>query len=231
MRPIKKSFIVSFALGMLMVSSSVLTKVMTPSVVLADQQVKINLESLIPKEFGSWQLDSSTANSIVNPTVRGKLEEIYSQTLSRIYINSEGERIMLAIAYGGTQKSDLHAHRPEICYAASGFDIGEMTKTVVDTTIGQIPVMRLVAKQGSRNEPITYWIRVGNALTRGWVEQKVAAISYGLTGKVPDGILVRVSAISNDEQESFRIQQAFLTAMLKAVRNEDRFWLVGQMGQ
>lgn len=230
MRPIKKSFIVSLALGMLMVSSSVITKVMTPTVVLADQH-KINLESIIPKEFESWQLDSSTANSIVNPTVQGKLEEIYSQTLSRIYINSEGERIMLAIAYGGTQKSDLHAHRPEICYSASGFDIGEMTKTVVDTTIGQIPVMRLVAKQGSRNEPITYWIRVGNALTRGWIEQKVAAISYGLTGKVPDGILVRVSAISNDEQESFRIQQAFLTAMLKAVRNEDRFWLVGQMGQ
>ncbi len=225
----KKPFIVSLTLGMLMVSSSVLTKVMTPAVIFADQQAKINLETLIPKEFDGWKLDLSTASSIVNPTVGGELDRIYNQTLSRTYINNEGERIMLAIAYGGVQKTDLHAHRPEICYAASGFDIGKMTKTIVDTTIGRIPVMHLVAKQGVRNEPITYWIRVGNSLTRGWVEQKVAAISYGLTGKVPDGVLVRVSAISNDEQDSFRIQQIFLTAMLQAVRSEDRFWLVGQL--
>lgn len=230
MKLMKKSFIVSLVLGILMVASSVLTKVVTPTIILADQHAKLDLETLIPIEFGGWKLDSSI-NPIVNPAVRGKLEEIYSQTLSRTYINNEGEHIMLAIAYGGVQKTDLHAHRPEICYAASGFDVGEMTKSVVDTTIGRIPVMRLVAKQGTRNEPVTYWIRVGNALTRGWAEQKIAAISYGLTGKVPDGILVRVSAISNDEQESFRIQQAFLSDMLRAVRNEERFWLVGQMLQ
>lgn len=227
----KKPLAVSLILGMLMVSSSVLTKVMTPTVISADQQAKINLDILIPKEFGSWKIDSSTASPIVNPTVQGALEKIYNQTLSRTYINNEGERIMLAIAYGGSQKTDLHAHRPEICYAASGFDIGKMTKAFVDTTIGRIPVMHLVAKQNARNEPITYWIRVGNTLTRGWVEQKIAAISYGLTGKVPDGVLVRVSAISNDEQDSFRMQQVFLTAMLQAMRSEDRFWLVGQIAQ
>ena len=202
---------------------------MTPAVISPDQQPKINLEILIPKKFDGWEMDSSSASLIVNPTVRGELDKIYNQTLSRTYINNKGERIMLAIAYGGVQKTDLHAHRPEICYAASGFNIGEMTKTFVDTTIGRIPVMRLVAKQNARNEPITYWIRVGNSLTRGWIEQKVAAISYGLTGKVPDGVLVRVSAISSNEQESFLIQQAFLAAMLQAMRSEDRFWLVGQL--
>lgn len=225
----KKPLIVSLILGMLMVSSSVLTKVMTPAVIPPDQQATINLETLIPTEFDKWKMDSSTASPIVNPAVRGGLDRIYNQTLSRTYINSEGERIMLAIAYGGAQKTDLHAHRPEICYAAGGFDIGKMTKAFVDTTIGRIPVMRLVAKQDARNEPITYWIRVGDSLTRGWIEQKVAAISYGLTGEVRDGILVRVSAISNEEQKSFMIQQAFLTAMLQGMRSEDRFWLVGKM--
>lgn len=225
----KTPLIVSLILGMLMVSSTVLTRVMTPTEVSADQNIKVNLDSIIPNEFDVWKVDSSMANHIVNPSVRGALEKIYNQTLSRTYINSEGKHVMLAIAYGGAQKSDLHAHRPEICYTASGFDVSKITKTFVDTTIGQIPVMRLVAKQGARNEPVTYWIRVGNSLTRGWIEQKLAAISYGLSGKVPDGILVRVSAISNDEQESFRLQQSFLTAMLQAVRSDDRFWLVGQM--
>ena len=91
--------------------------------------------------------------------------------------------------------------------------------------------MRLVARQGIRNEPITYWIRVGDSLARGWIEQKVAAIGYGLTGTAPDGLLVRVSSISNDDQDSYRVQQDFLSGMLKAVRSEDRFWLVGHLEQ
>ena len=222
-----KPLIVSLIMGMLMLSSGVLTRFMTPVIIPTGQQGKINLETMIPKEFGVWKLDSSTASSIINPTVRGELEKIYNQTLSRTYINDQGERVMLSIAYGSEQSTDLHVHRPEICYATSGFDVGEISKTFVETTIGRIPVMQLVAKQGIRNEPITYWIRVGDSLTRGWFEQKLTAIGYGLTGKVPDGLLFRVSTISNNEQDSYRIQRAFLAAILEAVRSEDRHWLVG----
>jgi EpsI family protein len=225
----RKSFLVSFIMGMLMVLSGVLTKIMMPAAILVDQQAKINLNTLIPNEFNEWKMDSSAASFIINPAVKEELDKIYNQTLSRTYINNEGERIMLAIAYGRAQETDMHAHRPEICYAASGFDVGRMTKTFIDTTIGRIPVMRLVAKQNDRNEPITYWIRIGDSLTLGWVEQKLTAIGYGLAGKVPDGVLVRVSAISNDAQDSYRVQQAFLVEMLKAVRSEDRFWLVGHL--
>lgn len=221
---------ISIVLGFFMVLSGVLAKVVTPVETPSASHEKINLETLIPKEFEGWKLDRFSASGIVNPEVKGGLENIYNQTLSRTYINKEGERIMLSIAYGGKQKTDMHAHRPEICYAAGGFDISNKTKTVVDTTVGRIPVMHLVARQGARIEPITYWIRVGDALTRGWFEQKLTAIGYGLTGKVPDGLLVRVSSISNDEQDSYRIQQTFLSAMLKAVRSEDRTFLVGRLG-
>jgi len=224
-----KPLIVSLIMGILMVSFSVLTKVMTPIIEISDQQDKINLETMIPAEFGEWKMDQFTAALVVNPDDKGLLNKIYNQTLSRAYINNQGERVMLSIAYGRDQSTDMHVHRPEVCYRASGFDIDKMTKTFVDTTIGRIPVMHLVAKQGSRNEPITYWIRVGDSLTRGWFEQKLTAIGYGLTGKVPDGLLFRVSTISNDEQDSYRIQQAFLVAMLQAVRSEDRYWLVGQL--
>ena len=212
-----------------MLLSGVLTKVMTPAVIFTGHQDQINLETMIPREFDRWKIDHSFAALMVNPDDQGLLNKIYNQTLSRTYINDQGERVMLSIAYGRDQSTDLHVHRPEICYASSGFDIGRMSKTVVDTTIGRIPVMHLVAKQGTRNEPITYWIRIGDSLTRGWFEQKLTAIGYGLTGKVPDGLLFRVSTISNDAQDSYRIQQAFLTAILQAVRSEDRYWLVGQL--
>ena len=224
-----KPYIVSFILGLLMVSSAALTMVMTPSVNLADQQKQIDLETLIPAEFGDWKIDLTVATLMVNPDEKGTINKIYNQTLSRTYINNQGERVMLSIAYGIDQKKDLQVHRPEVCYRPAGFSIGELSKTFVDTTIGRVPAMRLVAKQGTRNEPITYWIRVGDTLTRGWFEQKMASINYGLTGKIPDGLLFRVSTISNDEQESYRIQQAFLTTLLQAVRSEDRHWLVGRL--
>ena len=229
MNALNKPVIVSLILGMLMVLSGVLTKVMIHNITFTEHQETINLESLIPLEFSNWKIDLSSAPYLVNPDAEGVIKKLYSQILSRTYINNAGERVMLSIAYGSNQSTDLHVHRPEQCYLASGFDIGKMTKTTVDTTIGRIPVMQLVAKQGRRNEPITYWIRVGDSLTRGWVEQKLKAISYSFTGKVPDGLLFRISTISNNEQESYRIQQEFLTTMLQAVRSEDRYWLVGQL--
>ena len=106
-----------------------------------------------------------------------------------------------------------------------------MTKTFVETSIGRIPVMQLVAKQGSRIEPITYWIRIGDSLARGWIEQKLTAIAYGFSGKIPDGLLFRISTISNDELNAYLIQQNFLSALLQAVQSQDRHWLVGQLAR
>lgn len=211
-----------------MVSAAVLSQILTPSVMPDDGSDIINLETMIPGEFGKWKTDTSTTSPIVNPN-KAAIYKIYNQTLSRTYINDEGERVMLSIAYGGNQSTDLHVHRPELCYVASGFEIREMTKTFVDTSIGRMPVMHLIAKQGSRNEPITYWIRVGDSLTRGWLEQKLTAIARSLTGNVPDGLLFRVSSISNDETQSYAIQQEFLSGMMLAVKPENRHWLVGKL--
>ncbi len=225
----KKPLVASLTIGILMALSSALTVLVTPTITNSSQQKKLDLQAIIPIEFDGWKIDLSGRSLLVSADVKGFISKIYSQELSRTYINKQGERVMLTIAYGSDQSTDLHVHRPEICYATAGFNIGEMSKTFVDTSIGQIPVMRLVAKLGARNEPITYWIRVGDSLTRGWFEQKWAAFGYGLKGKVPDGLLFRLSTISNDEQDSYRIQQEFLKALLQAVRSEDQYWLVGQM--
>ena len=226
----KKSVIVSVVMGMFMVMSSVLALLATPNLMSAGMQDKFNLEAIIPKKFGGWKMDFDYLEPLVSTDVKGEINMIYNQTLSRTYINSQGERVMLAIAYGRDQRVDSQVHRPEICYAAGGFDIKKMTKIFLDTTFGQIPAMRLVAKQGNRNEPITYWIKIGNSLTRGWFEEKWATFSYELTGQIPDGLLFRVSTISNDEQASYQIQQTFLTDLLKSMRSGDRQWLLGQSG-
>lgn len=209
-----------------MVFAGVLAILLAP---VTTQVVMPDLKIIVPDKFDGWKLDSSDNSLIVNPDLKGDIGKIYNQVLTRIYISKQGERVMLSIAYGRDQSMDLNIHRPEICYVTSGFDISKMTKTFVDTTIGKIPVMRLVASKGTRNEPVTYWIRVGNSLTRGWVEQKLVSFGYGLTGKIPDGLLFRISNISNDAQDSYRIQNKFMVALFNAVRSEDRYWLVGQL--
>src|ERR1700693_5945618 len=96
----KKPFIVSLVLGLLMVSSSVLTMVLTPSIDIADQQNQIDLEALIPSEFNDWKMDVSEAPLLINPDEKGTINKLYTQTLSRTYINRQGEHVMLSIAYG-----------------------------------------------------------------------------------------------------------------------------------
>lgn len=226
----KKPFIISLVLGVLMMLSAGLTVFMTPKAVGSDFH-KLNLEAIIPAEFGAWKMDTTGLSALVSSDVKDTINQIYNQTLSRTYVNDKGERVMLEIAYGGDQSTDMQVHRPEICYRSGGFEVGKVFKSFVDTSIGQIPVMHLVARQGLRNEPITYWIRVGDSLTRGWLEQKLAAFRYGMKGQVPDGLLFRISTISEDEQSSYQTQQAFLAALLPAVRSEDRFWLIGKMGR
>jgi EpsI family protein len=224
----KKPVIISLVMCMFMVVSSALAMLATPAPMSVGKKSQLDLEAIIPRDFEGWQMDLSSIEPLVSPDVKGAIDKIYNQVLSRTYINSQGERVMLVIAYGMNQGVDLQVHRPEICYAASGFDISKMTETFVNTTIGQIPVMHLVARKGDRIEPITYWIRIGNSVTRGWFQEKWATFTYMLTGKVPDGLLFRVSTISGNAQDSYRIQQTFLADLLASMRSGDRHWLVGK---
>lgn len=224
-----KSLTVNLLLGLLMVSSGVVAMVITPTNQFDDKQDKVNLVTIIPSEFDGWKIDSSIVPLMANPDEVGLVNKIYTQMLLRTYVNQQGERVMLSIAYNRNQRAALHVHRPEVCYLASGFDISKLTKTTVNTNIGPIPVIRLVARQGTRNEPITYWIRVGDTITGGWFGQTFTTLKYGLTGTMPDALLFRTSTISNDEQSSYEIQQAFLTSLLQSMRSGDRHWLVGRM--
>lgn len=188
----------------------------------ADSGPKINLETLVPKEFGNWKLDERVVPIAPDPAAQALLNKLYNQTLARTYFNSDGRRIMLSIAYGGDQSDDMQVHRPEVCYAAQGFHILSEIRGNLSTEFGTLPVKRLLARQGPRNEPITYWVTVGGEATQTGFRQKLAQLSYGLTGKVPDGMLVRVSSIDRDETVAYAAQEEFVRQMLAAVGQEDR---------
>lgn len=226
-KKMKRSFVISIILGILMVSSGALTKALTPTIKIADQQERINLESMIPSTFGNWRIDQSIIPLQVDAETQAMLDKIYNQTLARTYINSLGERVMLSVAYGGDQSDNLAIHKPEVCYYAQGFEIMKNFADELVTQYGKLPIKRLIAVKGNRSEPITYWVTVGNKAVLPGIEEKFQQLRYGLTGNVPDGMLVRVSTIDIDKEKAYRLQTNFIQDMLSAIDAKERIRLTG----
>lgn len=222
-----RRILASVVLGAAMVSASALTGALTPTVKLAEQQGQFKLETMIPASFGQWQVDTSIVPLQADPEQQELLEKIYDQTLSRTYVDRDGQRVMLSIAYGGDQSRALQIHLPEVCYVAQGFDMLDSRDDTLDTGHGVVPVKRLVAKQNARNEPITYWITVGDKAIKSGIEQKIQRFAYGLSGKIPDGMLVRVSTIGPDAASAYQVQDRFIKDMLSVVEGRDRVRLMG----
>lgn len=216
-----------FLVGFAMLTAAVLALAMTPRLHMARQVQQIDLKALVPTHFGAWRLDETIMPLVVSPEVKAKIDSIYSQTLTRNYVNDQGDRIMLSIALGSEQSYSSQVHRPEMCYPAQGFQIKGMAKHSIDLSSHTLPVMQLVATRGQRVEPITYWVMMGDVAVRGNWEQHFARLKYGLTGKIPYGLVIRVSSLSADESRSHVMQDQFIKNMLAAVQASDRKVLTG----
>ena len=227
----KKSMKVSLALALLMLSSAAVTRALTPTARMADAHGRFSLEQMVPRSFGEWQVDTRVMPLQVDPATQAKLDKIYNQTLGRTYVNRAGERIMLSIAYGGDQGDNMGVHKPEVCYTAQGFTVRDGRQGSLDTGLGVLPVKRLFAVAGARQEPITYWITVGRKATMPGMQQRLQELRYGLSGTVPDGMLVRVSSIDGEAASAYALQDRFVRALLAALDAPARERLAGVFGE
>ena len=212
-----------------MVAGAALAYFGKPTVYLADQIGKPELETLFPKKFGPWRLDASMPVVLPAPDVQAQLDVIYNQVLSRTYVNAAGQRIMLSVAYGGDQSDGTSAHRPEVCYPAQGFEITANEKAAQSAAGGTLVVRKLMSKLGGRNEPITYWVVVGSEVATTGIEQKLAQMRYGLRGVIADGMLVRVSSIDTDMTRGHAVQSGFIAEMAAAIPSQARTRVFGQL--
>jgi len=222
-----RKLLASVVLGVAMAGTSALTGALTPTQKVADARANFNLDAMVPKSFAGWTVDTSVVPLTPDPTQKELIAALYDQTLSRTYVNAQGQRVMLSIAYGGDQSKQLQLHLPEVCYVAQGFDMLKDRRDELDTGFGKVPVKRLVARQNSRNEPITYWITIGDKAVKSGLDQKMQRFIYGLSGHIPDGMLVRVSTIEADEAGAYKVQDRFVEQMLAALDPQARTRLMG----
>ena len=213
-------------IGICMLAAAGLAYAMKPTrlVVGADT---FQLETAIPRQFGAWTEEQQRQIQLVDPRQQETIDRIYSQVLMRSYVNAEGVRVMLSIAYGDNQGDDLQVHRPEVCYPAQGAQVMSTANASLTTQWGEIPARRLTTQFGPRHEPVTYWVMVGDRAIIGSLQGKLAQLRYGFRGQIPDGMLVRASTIDPDDERAFAQQARFLQDLLAAVTPETRKRLSG----
>jgi EpsI family protein len=221
------SIIRNIIIAVLMFITSGVALALRPTERIADEGPAVDLETIIPKQFGDWQEEPLRVSQIVNPQQKQVLDEIYTQILSRTYINNKGERIMLSIAYGADQSDAKQLHYPEVCYPAQGFQIISSKYDEVITSVGNVRVKRMMAILGDRTEPVTYWSTVGNKVVVGGKETKLEQLRYGFKGKIPDGLLFRVSSINNDTAEGYMLQDDFLNQIVTSMPINNRLRIAG----
>lgn len=217
-----KSALRNALLLVLMLSAGGLAIAMRPTQKVADKGPALQLETAIPHAFNGWREAPEMVAQIVDPLQKEMLQKIYTQTLSRTYIDAQGNRVMLSIAYGEDQRDAVQLHYPEVCYPAQGFEIISNYKSTLEIRRQKIPVRRLETQLGQRREPITYWTIIGDKAVLGGVDKKLAELDFGLQRKIPDGLLFRVSSINQESQLAFALHKRFVENLIDAVEPDIR---------
>jgi EpsI family protein len=194
----------------------------------------VNLEQMVPHDFKGWrevrtgiiQMDLSPRDG-----EERTMDQPYDQTLMRAYVRDDGAMVMLALAYGRSQRQEVKIHRPEGCYVAQGFAVKSKKADALEIAAGtQVSVNRLLTENGRRLEPVTYWIRIGDKLTSNAWESRTVVFLEGLRGRIPDGMLVRVSTPLSpgaDVSAAYAVQDAFLKDLVSVLSGPGKTALLG----
>ena len=218
----------ALAMVIAMVLVALLSQAGKPVHKLAEQRPRLDLEQVVPERFGDWRLLRAGGVVLPDPSVLANMQRIYTQTLSRAYVNSRGTVVMLSIAYGDDQRAAMAVHYPEVCYPAQGFQVRSNRIDSVATPHGTLPVRRLETELSrQRYEPVTYWVTIGDRISLGGFERRMIELEYGLQRVIPDGLLFRVSSINRDSAQAFRDQDAFTRDLLATLPAVSREWLAG----
>jgi len=216
-----------FVLIVLMAMAFILGISLHPEKKMSKERQTVNFNQIIPLSFKGWTIDKTDNSTLVDPEVKEQITSVYSQTVSRTYVNNQNQHIMLSVAYGGDQEEVMQVHKPEVCYTAQGFTVKKNGVVPIKTDKGTVHALQLITNQAERVEPVTYWITIGNTIALNGLAWRWERIKYGLTGTLPDGLLFRVSSIGNDANQEYQIHQQFIQSLMSYLSLNDAKQLMG----
>ena len=219
--------------SILMISAYFIADNLKPTKYMAELKKPEALQEMFPKVVGGWETLNSEIVLIKASDVEEKLNAIYSDMLERHYKDKNNNEIFLSLAYGADQSSDqTQVHRPEFCYPAQGFEISHVRdELIVLSPEHSLLVRRLLAQAPGRIEPITYWLVIGDKATLpGW-SRKWIQLEYGLEGKIPDGLLFRVSSITQNVEEAYQNHDDFVKELFRELDTKQKSFIFGLKGE
>ena len=179
------------------------------------KQVKSDLfESWVPGDVDGWKVTSESG--VVLPPPDSLSDRLYDNLATRVYTKPGEQPVMLLIAYNNSQDGVLQVHRPEVCYPVGGFALSPTQEVSLQAGGRTIPSNFFTAKGPDRTEQVAYFTRLGSAFPRSWFEQRVAVARANLQGRIPDGVLMRVSVLSQDREASLAKLERFAAAFVDA---------------
>ena len=183
------------------------------------------LASLIPMRIASW--NAVSADGLVLPTEAWETD-IHDQELHRVYVARDRVPIMAVVAYcGRPQQGLLQIHDPQICYPGAGFKIDQRRDLELSLGSAAVQARSFKAVRGPRVEQVVYWTRIGDRITAPDDDQHVAIVRTMLAGRVPDGLLVRLSAIGSGPAPMREIR-SFAALLMQTMSQSGRELLLGR---
>ncbi len=167
----------------------------------------------IPDQIGGWR--SRKTAELVLPAL-DESDKLYENLETRIYEGAGLKSMMALVAYSRVQQNDIQVHRPEVCYPAAGFPIISSRVTELEFDGKAIGAREVLADRGGVYERVIYWVRVGNEFPVTWIGQRIAMAHANLQGRVPDGVLVRMSTIEDPGDDTAPEIRAFIGAFLES---------------
>lgn len=216
-------------LALAMVVTALGGELLQPRAMDAAEAPTLELATLVPEQFEQWRIDQLAMMVRPDPEVAKQLGELYAATLERTYVDNNGYRIMLSIAYGTRQTDNLRAHLPELCYGAQGFQVEGLIqeRVYLGAGYGAMPVTRMMARNALRVEPVTYWLNLSGRVVNNQMQRKLASLAFGIRGAVPDGMLVRVSSVDADMARAYQQQDRFLRQLMDGMNADQRLRVFG----
>lgn len=185
----------------------------------------LHLDALIPSRIGDWQVDPhGQAQVALSAYAQGLSEALYDDILMRSYVDGDGQRLQLAMAYAREQRQEVKIHQPEVCYPAQGFRVLALQTHRFVFAAMPYPIVgkhALFGKDGGQIEAVSYWIRIGDDFPSSGMEMRWLMLRDGLLhGRVDDGMLVRVSSPIDDvaqAPQAYAMHDRFLQSFALAV--------------
>ena len=184
------------------------------------------LEATIPARVGAWH--NAPAAGIVLPPQDELSKRIYDRYVARAYAADGLPSIVLVVAYGSTQDYGLQIHRPEICYPASGYRIGESHPHPLQLGRTMVPAVALTASRAGHHDQILYWTRIGTSFPPNVWAERYAILQAALARQVPSGVLVRLSVAVGDPDRSLAILSGFARALVAGLGPAGRAAFFGE---